>query len=522
MIRPSPRRRFPTLLFTSVVILALAGGTLISRTNVPLWGQLLPPAPPTNCSACTMGSGCQQCGSVDGVCAVHSKLPGQYECFMKDQLLTGWKSCPCPPVSSCGNGQCDIGEASECPLCAYATPPCSAPCREGSCPNDCLDACNHDGTCNANLGETPINCAQDCRPPCSPPPCLAPPAGCHYVDPVYDNNQCMTSCGKLECPKGSCAPCTAGGGCQKCANGNETCVVNASLPGQFECFGQSQMPPEWSSCACPPNPPVCNNNDRCDSAAGETTANCPKDCATTPPNCPDSPLCFSPPAGCEAVDQIFDNNHCIVSCGSIECKTSCGNGKCDAGEADDCICGPNGDDPNCKAPCRQGTCPRDCETTPLCGNKKIDSGEECDPTAETLIAQCSPNGLCGKDCRCLRCSAPTPPPCSGILLPQIGADANGCALPPICCDAGQNKQCITSMNCTNGSCRIDSCTCGTACKDPTTPACQGGILLPQLGPDSNGCKLPPICCAGALSGKQCSTHMSCANGSCLLDSCTCS
>ncbi|MBS1958454.1 MAG: hypothetical protein JST80_03190 [Bdellovibrionales bacterium] len=34
--------------------------------------------------------------------------------------------------------------------------------------------------------------------PCTPPPCAAPPEGCTYIDPIFQNG-CLTSCGTLSC-----------------------------------------------------------------------------------------------------------------------------------------------------------------------------------------------------------------------------------------------------------------------------------------------------------------------------------
>ncbi|MDD5102944.1 MAG: hypothetical protein PHX93_00930, partial [Candidatus Peribacteraceae bacterium] len=61
----------------------------------------------------------------------------------------------------------------------------------------------------------------------------------------------------------------------------------------------------------------------------------------------------------------------------------------------------------------------------------------------------------------------------------------------------------------------------SACPDPTPPACEGGVLFPQPGPDENGCTLAPVCCEGAQAGGECTTDMSCTNGFCVVDSCTC-
>ncbi|MFA5273778.1 MAG: hypothetical protein WC353_06515, partial [Candidatus Peribacter sp.] len=105
--------------------------------------------------------------------------------------------------------------------------------------------------------------------------------------------------------------------------------------------------------------------------------------------------------------------------------------------------------------------------------------------------------------------------------PQPGPDENGCTLAPVCCEGAQaGGECTTDMSCTNGRCIVDSCTCDS-CPDPTPPACEGGVLFPQPGPDENGCTLAPVCCEGAQAGGECTTDMSCTNGFCVVDSCTC-
>lgn len=50
------------------------------------------------------------------------------------------KNCPqdCKTDNSvCGNGACEQGEAYECPACVYSNPGCEAPCKAGTCPQDC-------------------------------------------------------------------------------------------------------------------------------------------------------------------------------------------------------------------------------------------------------------------------------------------------------------------------------------------------------------------------------------------------
>ncbi len=111
----------------------------------------------------------------------------------------------------------------------------------------------------------------------------------------------------------------------------------------------------------------------------------------------------------------------------------------------------------------QCSCPADCSAA-TCGNGRIDPSEECDPTAESFANQCGQREQCGKDCRCsgVICPVYSPPYCpNGVLVPQLGPDENGCSLPPVCCNGAKNfkAQCSLTLKCGGGSCVISSCTC---------------------------------------------------------------
>lgn len=165
----------------------------------------------------------------------------------------------------------------------------------------------------------------------------------------------------------------------------------------------------------------------------------------------------------------------------------------------------------------------------VCGNGIQEGTEQCEdgiscPAVNCFAPPCPEQRCDLATCSCLSCPDPSLPSCDdGVLFPQLGADANGCERPAVCCrGATDGRRCTTNMICANGRCIVDSCTCQSICPDPAPPICEGGLLFPQIGVDANGCQRPPVCCEGAASGGRCTTNMSCANGRCTVDSCTCS
>src|SRR3989339_333101 len=89
----------------------------------------------------------------------------------------------------------------------------------------------------------------------------------------------------------------------------------------------------------------------------------------------------------------------------------------------------------------------------------------------------------------------------------------GVACPPINCFVAP---------CPQQTCNFQNCSCSLpSCPSSPPPACHDGVLFPQIGKDANGCSLPPVCCQGAARGGQCTTYMSCMSGRCIVDACTC-
>ena|GEM_PF-4275954 len=127
--------------------------------------------------------------------------------------------------------------------------------------------------------------------------------------------------------------------------------------------------------------------------------------------------------------------------------------------------------------------------------------------------------------------------CAGTDFCSVSRTGGQCTpLDVSLCGSGYSRLCNNSP-CGSASCTGQCCRCVAvssssssssrssssdfACPAPSIPSCPGGVLFPQLGRDANGCARPPVCCAGAASGGQCTTNMSCTNGTCVVDSCNC-
>ncbi|MFH1444434.1 MAG: DUF4215 domain-containing protein [Candidatus Peregrinibacteria bacterium] len=211
-----------------------------------------------------------------------------------------------------------------------------------------------------------------------------------------DEDQCNCS---ADCPAATCG----NGLCEEGeANSCPACVY--------------QNPPCNAPCqsgTCPNDCPSVCGDGKCEE--NENAQNCFQDC------CPAMLDCPAPPPGCVYVDPREDGKGCPISCGTLKCEDTCGNGR-------------------------------------------IDLGEECDSSAESFANQCGQREKCGKDCRCsgVICPVYSAPYCpNGVLVPQLGPDENGCSLPPVCCNGAKNlkAQCSLTLKCGGGSCVISSCTC---------------------------------------------------------------
>ncbi|MDP7069445.1 MAG: hypothetical protein QF815_02865, partial [Candidatus Peribacteraceae bacterium] len=126
-----------------------------------------------------------------------------------------------------------------------------------------------------------------------------------------------------------------------------------------DCDGDgNSWPCPTVDCAAPPSGCQYVNQEfkgDCKVSCGELV--CEQQCVTVD--------CVAPSPGCKYVNQEF-NGDCQVSCGDILCveePSTCGNNICDNGEKTECYCDSVPADQRhlCSAPCRIGTCPRDCE-----------------------------------------------------------------------------------------------------------------------------------------------------------------
>jgi hypothetical protein len=167
------------------------------------------------------------------------------------------------------------------------------------------------------------------------------------------------------------------------------------------------------------------------------------------------------------------------------------------------------------------------------------------PLGVVLCAKCG-NGECALGENYCNCPADCKKPCAGEGEKVYGSPQFG---PTHCCSKnagikpstflvgdtcvapndGSLGTCVDNWwrTCGDGTCGTgeDKCNCPADCRcpSPTPPLCQNGILVPQLGPDENGCKLPPVCCEGANAPQaQCQLNLSCGSGTCRITSCTCS
>ncbi|MBU2260026.1 hypothetical protein KKC44_05485, partial [Patescibacteria group bacterium] len=235
--------------------------------------------------------------------------------------------------------------------------------------------------------------------------------------------------------------------------------------------------------------------------------------------CPDPPPCAVPPENCKYVRPVYDDNKCLISCGEIicegddddddddkcapikcadgrefpsckdgyplnyfvdPCRSLCGNGKCEEGEADEINpggCGPDAP-PECLGPpayYKKGTCPQDCPSD--CA----DDGKSVFKKPALGSTHC-----CSKN--------------AGVKPPSLLED-NGLCSPP---EDGSVGICVQDWwrTCGDGTCdrsEEDRCSCPKDCieqecvkaggKTPVVPdapeCCEGLKKISVAFPDDN-------------------------------------
>ncbi|MFO0751597.1 MAG: hypothetical protein U1F43_38915, partial [Myxococcota bacterium] len=282
----------------------------------------------------------------------------------------------------------------------------------------CATACNDDSACPDGFSCSEVETlggatARRCINTTGMCPCtpylerLGEPTRCTKAD---DWGECV---GQRTCADGLWSACDARDAAPDVENGQDD-----------DCDGQT----DELACAC--------GDDVCDGACGETTANCPCDCAVEGDGvcspCGESPLtsptdCCKSPSGTTGCGDGF----CMgFGCGESpancpdDCGHACGDDVCEPGESpytcpDDCahkVCGNHVCESTDGGPDK---CPQDCDA--FCGDCV------CDPARDEAVFNCPIDcGYCGDgDCSlcavlheteatcAVDCCVPSPEFCNG-------------------------------------------------------------------------------------------------------------
>ena len=130
---------------------------------------------------------------------------------------------------------------------------------------------------------------------------------------------------------------------------------------------------------------------------------CKKDCAII--DCP------APPAGCEYTDMTYDENQCMLSCGTLVCTPKCGDGNLDAGEQCDDGNKNNGD--GCDSVCQIEVACKDVTCSPAptgCHYENEVHQDGCKIECGDLVCPPPPSGekcgdnICNNGEDCSTCS----------------------------------------------------------------------------------------------------------------------
>jgi len=367
------------------------------------------------------GVGTQQCVQAGGKVAVHPDAPSCCEGLDRISITRMWGSMcqaiegselcsacgdgtcdewedkcncekDCGELPECGDGICEEEEDAWCPPCVNADPPCMAPCRASSCPQDC-EKC-------AENGETVYY-----KPDFGPTRCCSKNAG---IEPsaFAEGEMCIAP---NDGSRGTCVDNwwrTCGDG--ECSEGEDFCNCPRDCKRPWECVKEGRSVP-----AIPGAPECCEGLEKI-SRATLVYNQCRFALGAF--------VCSA--CGNDVCEQWENECNC-----EDDCKEGprCGDGVCEEGEkgtCPPCIF----DDPPCAtfAPCDRG-CPKDCREKPVCGDGVCEDVEEitCPPCLEG--APCGPCYFCPRDCEEeSECGDGKCSEGEGIICPPCVFEIEGC------------------------------------------------------------------------------------------------
>lgn len=338
----------------------------------------------STCDSCPTGTVCNT--GTNRCCPVAcSSASSAAECDDSNPCTTdscanaGTCSASCKHTNACTGSQICCGTGCLVPACSSGTCGDSDPCTADSCAfaGTCDAYCTHPNACIGNQ----ICCSTGCVAP-----------NCYSSANCDDGNPCTSD------------PCNNGGSCAaSCSHTNLGAgQAPSGCSGSTGCTG--------GNCHCDGNgncvyTSACNNNYNCETAAGETCANCLNDCNEKQADCYSGYRCCSgsckkldcsSDADCHETptdnlctkDECLSKNTCGASCfhTALTCGTN-GDGCCPAG----CTYST---DTDCAENCKSRG--KSCASMPCCGGLEC-CGNYCrDPTLDRFADGHS----CSYDCRC--------------------------------------------------------------------------------------------------------------------------
>jgi hypothetical protein len=330
---------------------------------------------------------------------------------------------PEPAAATCGNGRLDPGETCD------PAGDCLRACPEVTCTVQRL--VGSPDSCNVRCEEEKITaCASGDK--CCP---RAPGSACTAVNDaecaaVCDNG--AVEAGETCDPKATCQ--TRADACKddrdtlRTITGDVNACTTACSERKRPCQAGDSQCPTGCTAATDPDCGGCGNG------RVETGETCdpPAECRSRADSCRDDSQTLRSPSG--------DVNACTFTC--LERKRPCqaGDGECPSG------CSPSGDS--------------DC---PGCGNRRVESGETCDPCGNTS---------CSSDRNTIRTATGSASSCTFRCTEMARACGPSDRECPTGCPAGQDPDCRKARGqpcdngneCVDGNCADGVC-CNTACND---------------------------------------------------------